>query len=82
MPNEFGKVYVVAAGVPADRVAALEGAFAKAFADKELLAEAQKGRLEIGPLLGQEIQTLVREFLGMSVEVKSKLQKAIKPGKK
>src|SRR3990170_2210692 len=65
LPNQFGKVYVVAAGVPADRAAALEGAFAKAFADKELLAEAQKGRLEIGPLSAGEIDKLIREFLGM-----------------
>lgn len=82
LPNQFGKVYVVAAGVPADRAAALEGAFAKAFADKELLAEAQKGRLEIGPLSAGEIDKLIGEFLGMRPEVRAQLHKAMKPAKK
>src|SRR3990167_4348277 len=45
-PNEFGKVYVLPPGAPADRAAALEQAFAKVFADKELLADAGKGKLE------------------------------------
>jgi tripartite-type tricarboxylate transporter receptor subunit TctC len=81
-PNEFGKVYVLAPGAPADRAAALEAAFAKTFADKELLADAEKGRLEIDPLIGEDIQKLVMEFLAMSPELKSKLHGALKGGKK
>jgi tripartite-type tricarboxylate transporter receptor subunit TctC len=81
-PNEFGKVYVLAPGAPADRAAALEAAFAKTFADKELLADAEKGRLEIDPLIGEDIHKLVVEFLGMSPELKSKLHGALKGGKK
>ncbi len=82
VPNAFGKVYVLAAAVPADRAAALEAAFMKAMADKELLAEAVKGRLEIDPLFGEEIHRLVGDFLGMSPEIKSKLQKLIRPAGK
>jgi tripartite-type tricarboxylate transporter receptor subunit TctC len=81
-PNEFGKVYVLPPGSPPDRAAALEAAFAKAFADKELLADAEKGRLEIEPMIGAEIQKLVVEFLGMSPDLKEKLQAALKSGKK
>ena len=81
-PNAFGKVYVLPPGAPADRAAALEQAFAKVFADKELLADAGKGKLEIDPLIGEEIQKLVVEFLGMSPELKGKLQNALKGGKK
>ncbi|HEY7558511.1 MAG TPA: tripartite tricarboxylate transporter substrate-binding protein [Candidatus Binatia bacterium] len=80
-PNAFGKVYVLAPGAPADRAAALEAAFAKTFADKELLADAEKGRLEIDPMIGEEIHKLVVEFLGMSSELRGKLQSALK-GKK
>jgi tripartite-type tricarboxylate transporter receptor subunit TctC len=80
-PNAFGKVYVLAPGAPADRAAALEAAFAKTFADKELLADAEKGRLEIDPMIGEEIHKLVVEFLGMSPELRGKLQSALK-GKK
>jgi len=81
-PNDFGKVYVLPPGVPADRAAALETAFARAMADKELLADADKGKLEFDPLIGEEIHKLVAEFLGMSPDLRSKLQSAMKGGKK
>jgi hypothetical protein len=81
-PNEFGKVYVLPPGAPLDRTAALEAAFAKAFADKELLADAEKGRLEIDPFFGDDIHKLVVEFLGMSPDLKNKLQTALKGAKK
>jgi hypothetical protein len=61
---------------------ALEGAFTKAFADRELLADAEKGKLEFDPTIGEEIHKLVVEFLGMAPELKGKLQSAIKGGKK
>jgi tripartite-type tricarboxylate transporter receptor subunit TctC len=77
-PNDFGKVYVLSPGVPADRAAALENAFAKVFNDQELRADADKGRLEIDPLLGSTITKLVREFLGMPSELKNKLQTVLK----
>jgi hypothetical protein len=80
-PNDFGKVYVLPPGAPADRATALEHAFAQTFTDKELLADAEKGKLEIDPLIGEEIHKLVIEFLGMSPELKGKLQTALK-GKK
>ena len=81
-PNDFGKVYVLPPSTPVDRVQALENAFVKVFADKELLADADKGKLEIDPMIGEEIYKLVQEFLGMSPELKTKLQAAMKGGKK
>ena len=81
-PNDFGKVYVVPPGTSADRAAALETAFERAFADKELQADAAKGKLEIDPLFGDDIHKLVVEFLGMSPDLKNKLQTALKGGKK
>lgn len=81
-PNDFGKSYVLPPGVPADRAAMLESAFAKAMADKELLADADKGKLEFDPLTGGEIHKLVVEFLGMSADLKAKLHAAMKGGKK
>ena len=82
VPNQFGKVYVLAPGVPPERAMALEMAFTKTMGDKEFLAETEKGKLEIGPLAGEQIHRLVVEFLGMSPELKSKLQKAMTPAKK
>jgi tripartite-type tricarboxylate transporter receptor subunit TctC len=82
-PNDFGKVYVLPPGVPADRAQALENAFARVFKDKDLLADAEKGKLEIDPLIGGTIQKLVVEFLNMPADVKTKLQTVLKtPAKK
>jgi tripartite-type tricarboxylate transporter receptor subunit TctC len=77
-PNDFGKVYVLPPGVPADRSQALEMAFAKVLKDKELLADADKGKLEIDPLIGNTITKLVTEFLGMPTDLKNKLQTVLK----
>ena len=81
-PNDFGKVYVVPPGTPADRAMALEKAFEKVFTDNELQADAVKGKLEIDPTIGEDIHKLVVEFLGMSPDLKNKLQTALKGGKK
>jgi|SRR6516162_6680707 tripartite-type tricarboxylate transporter receptor subunit TctC len=77
-PNQFGKIYVLPPGTPQDRVSALEGAFTKTFADKEFLAEAEKGRLEIDPVSAQQAHDLITEFMGMSPTVKAQLQKMLR----
>jgi len=77
-PNQFGKVYVMAPEVPPDRVAAMETAFMKTMADREFLADAEKGKLEVGPVPGSEVKKLVQEMLGMSENIRSKLEKLLK----
>ena len=61
----FGRPYVLPPGVPDERVAALRKAFMAALADPNLLAEAKKMRLDIGPLSGQDVQTLVATLFAM-----------------
>ncbi|HZS63504.1 MAG TPA: hypothetical protein VFA53_03260, partial [Xanthobacteraceae bacterium] len=51
--------YVAPPGVPADRVAALRKAFMDTMADKEFLAEAEKQKLEITPISGEEVQQII-----------------------
>lgn len=55
----FGRPYVLPAGVPADRVAALRTAFMETLRDPALLTEAAKMRLDVKPVSGAEIQALV-----------------------
>jgi tripartite-type tricarboxylate transporter receptor subunit TctC len=81
-PNDFGKVYVLPPGVSPDRAKALEMAFEQAFVDKELQADADKGKLEIDPVIGADVHKWVTEFLAMSPELRGKLQNAMKGGKK
>jgi len=55
----LGRPYVAPPGVPADRIAALRKAFMDTMADKEFLAEAEKQKLEITPISGEEVQQII-----------------------
>ncbi len=55
----MGRPFMAPPGVPADRVAALRKAFMATMQDKEFLAEAEKSKLEIVPVSGEEVQALV-----------------------
>ena len=61
----FGRPYVLPAGVPAERVAALRKAFMAAFADPALLAEAAKMKLDVEALSGEEVQAMVEKLFAM-----------------
>ena len=76
-PNQFGKIYVLPPGAPQDRAVALEAAFTKTFEDKEFLAEADKGRLEIDPVSAQKAHGLITDLMGMSPALKAQLQKML-----
>ena len=78
-PNQFGKVYLVSPGTPLERGAALETALTRTFADKELLAEAEKGKLDIDPVSAQHVQKLINDFFGLSPDLKAKLKKILRP---
>lgn len=78
-PNQFAKVYSLPPGTPADRAAVLEMALAKTFADKEFLADAEKGKLDIEPVSAAQVQKMVSEFFGLSTDLKGKLKKILKP---
>jgi tripartite-type tricarboxylate transporter receptor subunit TctC len=80
-PNQFGKIYVLPPGAPQDRALALEAAFSKTFEDKEFLAEADKGRLEIDPVTAQQAHGLITDLMGMSPAVKAQLQKMLRTSK-
>jgi tripartite-type tricarboxylate transporter receptor subunit TctC len=78
-PNQFGKVYMLRPGVPADRAAALEAAFARTFAEPNFQAEAEKSQLEISPLYGDSIRQIVADFLTMPPAIKERLKRSLKP---
>ena len=59
--NVMGRPFLAPPGVPADRVALLRKAFMEALTDPELIAEAAKIDLEVNPVGGEDIQSLVAE---------------------
>jgi tripartite-type tricarboxylate transporter receptor subunit TctC len=76
-PLEWGRPYVVAPEVPADRVAALRAAFAATMKDPDLLAEAKKINLDIDPTSGADVQALIAKVFQASPEMVEKAKRAI-----
>lgn len=59
---QMGRPFFAPTGVPADRVELLRAAFDASMKDPELIAEAQKLKLEMNPLNGAQVQALVERL--------------------
>lgn len=75
--GEFGRPMLVTPGTPPDRVNILREAYAKALKDPELLAEAKKGRMDVDPSTGEELQALVKEVMDQPKEVIERAKKIL-----
>jgi tripartite-type tricarboxylate transporter receptor subunit TctC len=73
----FGRPYVLPPGVPAERVTALRKAFLETLADKELIADAAKARLELSPLSGEDMQALVAKLYALPPTVIERAKQAL-----
>ncbi|MCC6890436.1 MAG: hypothetical protein IT536_18070 [Hyphomicrobiales bacterium] len=76
--TEVGKMTMAPPSLPADRLRALRAAFNATMKDPDYLAEMAKQRLEVIPLTGEELQTLVAEVGAVSPAILDKV-KAIYP---
>ena len=74
---EYGRPFFVPPGVPEDRVAALRTAFDAAMKDPELLKDAAKARLDIDPLSGAEVATLVGQVAKTPPSVVARVKAAL-----
>jgi tripartite-type tricarboxylate transporter receptor subunit TctC len=70
----FGRPYVVAPGVPQERVEALRKAFMAAMTDPDLVAEAKRINLDIAPIPGEELQTLIAKLYATPPSVVEKVR--------
>ena len=75
--GEFGRPVLATPGTPPDRVNVLREAFAKALKDPELLAEAKKGRMDVDPSTGEELQALLKEVMDQPKEVIQRVKKIL-----
>jgi tripartite-type tricarboxylate transporter receptor subunit TctC len=57
----LGRPFVAPPGVPNGRVAVLRKAFMETMADAEFLTEAEKAKLEVTPVAGEKLESLVLE---------------------
>jgi len=73
---EIGTSFSTSPGVPKDRVETLRRAFDATMKDPEFLAEAEKTKLTVGPLPGEELQKLVVNVGAISPAILEKVRAA------
>jgi len=74
---EFGRFMLVTPATPPDRVKMLREAYAKSMKDLELIAEAKKGRMDMDPSTGEELQSLVQEIMDQPPDVIERMKKIL-----
>jgi tripartite-type tricarboxylate transporter receptor subunit TctC len=75
----FGRPFVLPPGVPADRLAALRKGFMAAMDSEGLRAEAAKMNLDIEPIPGDDLQTLVAGLYATPAQVVERARQALTP---
>ena len=75
--GSISRPFFVPPGVPSDRVSVLRKAFLDVLADPELLAEANKASLDIGPQTGDEVQKLMDKLYAAPPDLIAFLRKGM-----
>jgi tripartite-type tricarboxylate transporter receptor subunit TctC len=74
----FGRPYVMAPGVSADRVAAVRNAFMQVLHDPDFLAEAKAQKLDIeDPMDGAALQATIQRLMATPADIVEKTKEAI-----
>ncbi len=79
--QEMGRPFVGPPGMPKARLAALRKAFMDTAKDPVFLADAKKRRLEIDPISGEEVETLVKRLYKTEKELAKLVASYRKPAK-
>jgi tripartite-type tricarboxylate transporter receptor subunit TctC len=72
-PGAITRVYVTTPGTPKDRVQMLRKAFADTLKDPDFLAEAKKVQLDVNPLTGDEVKSVVDGLFKLDPAIVAKL---------
>jgi tripartite-type tricarboxylate transporter receptor subunit TctC len=75
----MGRPFAAPPGVPADRAAALRSAFMATLKDPAFLAEADKLKLEVNPVSGEDVDRLISELYATPKDIVEEARTAIKP---
>jgi len=70
--NAMGRSTFGPPGLPADRAKALRTAFMAMMKDPAVLAEADKRKIDLGPLSGEGLEKIVMDTLNVTAEVKAR----------
>lgn len=77
-PGATARPYLLPPGTPKDRVQTLRKAFMDTMADPNLLAEAEKSRLDINPLTGEELERIIAALFQLAPDMVAKLKEVLK----
>jgi tripartite-type tricarboxylate transporter receptor subunit TctC len=75
--QEMARPFIAPPGIPEDRKAALRTAFDDTMKDPEYLADAQRLKIEVNPVSGQEIDRMLAELYATPKEIFHKASQAI-----
>ena len=78
-PLSLGRIYAAPPDVPADRAAALRKAFLDTAKDAQFLADAEKSKLDIAPMSGEEVAALVTRYVSAPKVMIALAKRAIEP---
>ena len=78
VPSEISRPYALPPGTPVDRVQALRVAFLETMRDPEYVAEAQRSKLEVDPLGGEEVSRIVQQLFKLDPAIAAKLKGLLK----
>jgi len=73
---EFGRPFLMPPNVPTDRVQAIRRAFDATMKDPEFLAEAEKLKIEIDPIAGEQVGELVAQIYRTPAETVERVKAA------
>lgn len=76
---EFGRPFFLPPNVPADRVNAIRRAFDATMKDKDFLAEAERLKIEIDPLTGEQVGTLIAQIYKTPADTVARVRAAMAP---
>lgn len=77
-PAAMTRPYSLPPGTPKERVEILRKAFLETFKDPSFVAEAKKSNLEVDPVSGEELETLVKGVFRLDPSLVAKLKDVLK----
>jgi tripartite-type tricarboxylate transporter receptor subunit TctC len=76
-PQEMARPFAAPPGIPPERLAALRAAFDATMKDSDFLSEANKLRLEVNPMKGEDIAKLVAGLYALPKDAGDKARRAM-----
>lgn len=78
-PAEYYRPYALPPGTPKDRVQLLRRAFLQTLKDPEFLADAQKAKLDVEPISGEELEKKISRMSKLNPSLVAKLKDILIP---